>query len=197
MGLFGRLFGKKMPLVEAVELTSVGIFVNAFSQVRALVSSNPGFAQTLGTTPDSLNRAGWDLVFELMAFTLHLADRVAFGALGPERRARFIDALLQSVSTNLANSLLEYPSLETRAQFEQSFLDLYAERTQFYAGLGFPSGKDAPLQGTLFWEAAKLCASRHLPTHGGEATLALVARIGSCIEALGDLRGRLSRLADA
>jgi hypothetical protein len=98
MGLLDRFFGKKQPhlaekqlqLAEVVELTSLAVMANCTTQVRAIIHQNT-MLPTLGSNPDEFNKDAWDIVLELIAFSLHLADRIAFNAVGPEKRSLFMD----------------------------------------------------------------------------------------------------------
>jgi len=99
-------------LVEVVELTSIDIFANSVAQVRAIIQQNA--ISTLGSSPDKFNKEAGILLLELVILSLHLADRIAFNAVGPEKRSRFMDALESSVSSNLAQSLLSKDATSER-----------------------------------------------------------------------------------
>lgn len=86
---------------------------------------------------------------ELLAFALHLTERIALTRLGPTRKAAFMDSLFLALERRIGSS------------FAPAFRDLYNTRTVFYSSLRMPSGKN--LAGTLFWEFGKLMAS---PAHG-------------------------------
>lgn len=195
MGVLDRLFGKKQfQLVEVVEFTSMEIFTNSVAQVRAIIRQNA--IPTLGSDPDELNKEAWNIVLELMAFSLHLADRIAFNAVGPEKRSQFMDALIDSASSNLVQSILTDTSSEARQHFRRRFLTLYGERSGFYAPLQLPSGGEARLKGTLFWEAAKGVANAYFPDDAVSATLTLSINFGLCVEGLKNLRTRLAGVRD-
>jgi hypothetical protein len=195
MRLFDHLFGKKQfDLVEVVELTSVEIFANSAAQVRAIVREND--LPTLGSNPDELNKEAWDIILELVAFSLHLADRIAFNAVGPQKRSRFMDALIGSVSSNLAQSILTDTSSEARQRFQRGFLALHQERTNFYSPLQVPAGGETPVKGTLFWEAAKGVANAYFPGDTASATLILSISFGQCVEGVGELSARLAGVRD-
>jgi hypothetical protein len=194
-GTVDRLSGEKQfLLLELVELTSIDIFTNSVAQVRAIIRQN--VMPTLGSDADDLNKEAWDIILELMAFSLHLADRIAFNAVGPEKRSRFMDALVGSVSSNLVQSLLTDTSSEARQRFERRFLALYEERSVLYAPLQLPSGGEAPLKGTLFWEAAKGVANAHFPSDTASATLILSISFGQCVGGVDDLSARLAGVRD-
>lgn len=193
MGLIKRFFANKMSMIEIVELVSMQSFSHALDRVRGLIN-NKIFPEAIGTDPDVLNSTAWELVLELMAFTLHLADRIAFNALDPQRRDRFVDALLESVSSNLSTSILKNASLTEMKAFEINFLNLYNDRSLFYAPLPIPADSEAPLRGTLFWEAGKECASRMFPGDS-EAPLLLPLVFGYCIGAVKDLSKTFECLA--
>lgn len=181
-------------LVEVVELTSVEIFANSIAQVRAIVRQNA--IPTLGSNPDELKNEAWDIIIELIAFSLHLADRIAFGAVGAQKRSRFMDALLSSISSNLAQSITSDTSPEARQQFRRRFFGLYDERSFLYSQMQFPSNGKAPLKGTLFWEAAKGAANAYFPDDTASATLFLSVSFGQCVAAVGDLSPRLVGMRD-
>jgi hypothetical protein len=203
MGLLDRFFGKKQPhlaekqlqLAEVVELTSLAVMANCTTQVRAIIHQNT-MLPTLGSNPDEFNKDAWDIVLELIAFSLHLADRIAFNAVGPEKRSLFMDALLGSTSFHLTQSILTDTSSEARQRFQTGFLTLYGERTGFYAPLQIPSDGEAPVKGTLFWEAAKGVANAYFPNDVAAATLILSIRFGACVDGLKDLSARLAAVHD-
>ena len=195
MGLLDHLFGKKQfQLVEVIELTSMEIFANSMAQVRAIIQQNA--IPALGSNPNRFNKEAWDIILDLMVFSLHLADRIAFGAVGPQKRSRFMDALLISVSSNLAQSIFEDATQEARQRFQRHFLSLYGERSDFYAPLQLPSSGEEPLKGTLFWEAAKRVANTFFPDDAASATLMLSIIFGQCLHGLKDLRVRLIGVRD-
>ncbi len=186
---------ESVQLVEVVELTSVNIFANSVAQVRALIQQKA--ISTLGSNRDEFTNESWELLFELVAYSLHLADRIAFNAVGPEKRSRFMDALDSSVSSNLAQAnLTDDATSEARQQFQSSFLSFYGERSAFYAPLQLPSGGKAPLQGTLFWEAAKVAADAHFPDDATGATLILSISFSQCMNGVEDLGARLTGVRD-
>ena len=88
------------------------------------------------------------LVAELLAFGLHLTDRMAFGRLGESNRAEFMDALLLAVRSELQ------PPVSSQLR------DLYNSRNSFYGGFRkfYPEGNET-LKGTLFWEFGKALGS--------------------------------------
>jgi hypothetical protein len=128
---------------------------------------------------------------------MHLADRIAFAELGPERRSRFMDRLVATISHHLADSIFANKSDEIKESFRQDFLQLYGKRQEFYATLALaPAAQDAPLKGTLFWEAAKLTADTYFPDDAGSATLALMVVFGQCPNAVKDVEARLAQVTD-
>jgi hypothetical protein len=191
-----RVFGRRIPLVEAVELTSVEIFGTSMGAVQGLIPLR-SFSGSLGTNPDELNRTAWDLILELMIFSLHLADRIAFDVLGSDRRAKFMNALVANVTYNLASTLTD-KSEHAQRDFEAYFIQLCNVRTTSYAPLGVHAS-GAPLKGTLFWEAGKLAAAEHFSEDAPTVALILPLTLtfGACVGALKELRGRLEQLADA
>lgn len=195
MRLLDRLVGKKQfQLVEVVELTSVDIFTNSLAQVRALIRQNA--IPTLGANVDKLTAEAWDMILEFMEFSLHLADRIAFNALGPEKRIIFMDKLLLSVAFNLAGSMLQKASDDERYAFVGSFTGHYGKRVAFYGTLQLASGGEASLRGTLFWEAAKVIANACCPNDPSLARLILSVNLGQCIEGVTNLAVRLAEVRD-
>ena len=180
-------------LVEVVELTSIDIFANSVAQVRAIIQQNA--ISTLGSSPDKFNKEAGILLLELVILSLHLADRIAFNAVGPEKRSRFMDALESSVSSNLAQSLLSKDATSERI-FRDQFLALYEERRKFYAPLELPSGEVTAWEGTLFWEAAKGVASAYFPDDAVSMTLFLSPSFSQCMNGVEDLSVRLAGLPD-
>ena len=182
-------------LVEVVELTSIDIFANSVAQVRAIIQQNA--ISTLGSSPDKFNKEAGILLLELVIFSLHLADRIAFNAVGPEKRTRFMDALDSSVSSNLAESLLtKEASSKAKQLLQDHFLALYEERQAVYAPLELPSGEVTAWEGTLFWEAAKGVASAYFPDDAVSMTLFLSPSFSQCMNGVEDLSVRLAGLPD-
>jgi hypothetical protein len=201
MGPLDRFFGRKkfQPVEEQIssfimvaEFTSIEIFTNSVTQVRDIIRQN--VISTLGSKPDEFNKDAWDIVIELIVFSLHLADRIAFNVLGPEKRDQFIDALVDSVSSNLAQSIIkDTTSSETRQRFQRSVLTLYNERTRFYAPLQISSKGEGP-KGDLFWEAAKGVKNAYFPNDVA-AFWILYGSFASSMESVKDLSARLEGLA--
>jgi hypothetical protein len=123
-----------MSFVEIIELTGLGIFQNSVTQICELIS-NKDFPEVLGTDPDSLNDDGWKLTLELIAFSIHLADRITINIPDFKGRSLFMDALLDNVITNLSSSILEDDSPEKTISFQRQFLNLVNERSKFYSFL--------------------------------------------------------------
>jgi hypothetical protein len=194
MGPLDRLLGRRLSLSEVVERTSIGTFLNAHAQVHSLVASR-AFPAVLGTDSLLLNKAAWDLVVELLAFTVHLADRIAAHVLSPPLRRGFRDRLLESVSSNLSISILKGAPREDHADFRTRFVELCDRRADAYGTLPVPEVGAAPVTGTLFWEAGRQCA-RRLFDGDMTATLRLPLVFGRCMDAVKDLRGQLLHVAD-
>ena len=146
-----------MSVVEVAELTGLRIINNSVVQVRDLIT-NQDFPEILGADPDLFNDSSWELSHELIAFTIHIADRITLNIFGPKGRSLFMDILLDSIISNLSSSILQDDSSEKAIVFKRQFLNLVVERTKYYSTLEIHSGDDAPMKGTLFWEAGRLCA---------------------------------------
>lgn len=98
-----------------------------------------------------------DLLLELFAFYLHLANRLAFRELGAEPRSRFSKRLIVTVANKIATSLRkDFSSVQVIAQLR----DKYNEREDYYARFPkfFASGDESP-KNTLFWEFSKVIFS--------------------------------------
>jgi hypothetical protein len=107
-----------------------------------------------------------------------------------------MDTLVDSVSSNLAQSVLPGATSEAKQDFQRYFITLYGERSAFYAPLQIQSGAEAPLQGTLFWEAAKSVANAYFPDNAASATINLSVGFGLCLEGIKGLRVRLAETRD-
>jgi hypothetical protein len=86
----------------------------------ALIGDNPSAATNEVTARGSA---------EVLAFALHLTDRIAFARLGNENRAVFMDALLLAVQRKV------------HAPLKSVLLGLYNQRTLFYQACRMPSGE--------------------------------------------------------
>jgi hypothetical protein len=95
-----------------------------------------------------------DLLLELFAFYMHLANRLAFRDLGADECSRFSHRLIVTVANRVATSLRnDFSSVEVIAEFR----DKYNERENYYAGFRkFVPDGDEPHKNTLFWEFSKV-----------------------------------------
>lgn len=195
MGLIDKFFGKKsMSFVEVVELTSVDMFANALSQVESLIENNV-FSSVLGTDPKKFNKAAYDLVVDLMSFSLHLADRCAFNNLSPIRREKFINELMMSVSDNLSQTLLRNFPSEKQLEFRFSFLRFYSSRAEILAKFDIPEKDDPFTLGGVFAEAAELSAT-DMFTSDAESIFTLTFVFAGCLNGIKNLHLRLGLIAD-
>lgn len=175
MGFLDRLFGtKSLTLAALVDETSLRVVANSVAQIRVLVRGKD--IKALGDDVDQLNDQGWRLLLEFVVFSLHLADRIALGAVGPDRRSRFVEALEQAVVGHIAEGGLADPSPKARTQLAGGFRRLFMRRTHAYGALVLPAPKAQALKGTLFWEAAKALAGEHFPHEAAGATLPCPSR---------------------
>jgi hypothetical protein len=194
MELLDRLLRRRLSLAEVVQRTSLSAVRSIHSQVHALVTSR-AFPGVLGTDSAVLNKAGRNLVAELAAFTLHLADRIAARVLRPEQRREFTERLVDSLSSSLSTAILKGASPGDQVGFRDRCADLCHARASLYASLRVPEVGAAPVTGTLFWQAGRQCAER---LFGGDATatLRLPLVFGRCMDAVEDLRNQLLNVAD-
>jgi len=184
---------EQFQLGEVVEFTSMMIFANCLGCVRGIINNNG--IPVLGSDPDDLNKDARELLLEFIALSLHLADRIAFNIIGSEKRNLFIDELLSSVSSNLAESLLKKDvRAEAKQFFQNKFLLLYSQRSEFYAPLRLGIGEKPPLEGTLFWEAAKDVADAYFPDDSAWMILYPIFR--QCTHGVKDLDVRLTGVRD-
>lgn len=198
MGLFDRFLKRKsLTLLEVVELTSVEIFANAVSIVRGLIDSK-SFVDVLGANPDRFNKAAWEIVMEIVVLSLHLADRIAFNTVGQDQRSKFVDELGISVISNLSASLLRVDSPDMRSRFAESVLELDDTRSQTLAHCSSLAPEHgAPLEGTLFYETAKLVATEHFAvTEDFLTTMHLCAAFAQSLNGGRNLQPRLAAVRD-
>jgi hypothetical protein len=123
-------------------------------------------------SPSSVTRS---LLLEVLAFELHLADRLTFSTLGALGRATFMDALCAALAHRLG------PPRAAELQ------DLYNNRQHFYGQFPklFAEDGESP-KGTLLWEFGKLMAAVH--AHGNPAAVMATAISGaSLLETVNDL----------
>jgi hypothetical protein len=95
-----------------------------------------------------------ELLLELFAFYMHLANRLAFRELGAEQCEHFSKRLIVTVANRVATSLSKgFSSVQVIARFR----DKYNEREDYYARFSkfFASGDESP-KNTLFWEFSKV-----------------------------------------
>jgi hypothetical protein len=93
-----------------------------------------------------------ELLLELFAFYMHLANRLAFRELGEEECSRFSHRLIVSVANRISTTLnKDYSSVQVIAELR----DKYNQREDYYANFKkfVPDGNE-PQKGTLFWEFA-------------------------------------------
>jgi hypothetical protein len=94
---------------------------------------------------------------------LHLVDRIAGRFLDPEKRSQFMDELVTEVSENLACVILTDRSKSNRRDFEDHFVSMYQQRSQFYAPLSLSS---VPSPQSLSWQASGTIANAYFPKDG-------------------------------
>jgi hypothetical protein len=137
--------------------------VSAEEKAEMVAEFLPGYpildAEKLAELPEfSGDRDGdLDLLLELFAFYMHLANRLAFRELGAEQCSRFNKRLIVTVANTIATSLRkDFSSVQVIAQLR----DKYNEREEYYARFPklFASG-DEPPKNTLFWEFSKVIFS--------------------------------------
>jgi len=146
---------KSLTLIEAMDLTSAEMFIEAVAKVRAIIREGL-FKEVLGENPDAFNKEAWHLVEELMIFCLLLADRVSFHMLEPERRAKFMDFLVVNVVSSLTASILQDRSPETISAYERDFFNLHSRRSKALARFDLPTEEKHPRGEDLFSEAARI-----------------------------------------
>lgn len=92
---------------------------------------------------------------ETMVLLIHLVDRISYSILGPEKRAVFVDAVVDQIVDVLSNS---QPTDDLRMNFRGHFRSLLDKRQQDYASYRIPESSDEGTGGTLYWEASKVFA---------------------------------------
>jgi hypothetical protein len=95
-----------------------------------------------------------NLLLELFAFYMHLANRLAFRELGAQECSRFSSRLIVSAANNITTSLnSELSSVQIVAELR----DKYNERDGYYSQYRklVPHGDESP-NNTLFWEFTKV-----------------------------------------
>jgi hypothetical protein len=98
-----------------------------------------------------------DLLLELFAFYMHLANRLAFRDLGAEECSRFSNRLIVTVANRIATSLRKDLS---SVQVIGELRDKYNEREDYYSHFRkFVPDGDEPRKNTLFWEFSKVIFS--------------------------------------
>jgi hypothetical protein len=159
--ILDRLMGRSRPtLVAATEEVAARMLGNALGQVRLLIRTY-GLTH-LGTDPEKPSEDGWALADEMLALSLHVADRIAFTSVGPEKRDRVMDSLEQLVPFYVAQLIPDRGSSEPSREYETYFAALLHRRTEAYCGYPIDAPKADGVDGTLFWEAAKLMVSEYL-----------------------------------
>jgi hypothetical protein len=95
-----------------------------------------------------------DLLLELFAFYMHLANRLAFRELGAQECSRFSSRLVVCVANNVTTSLnSELSSVQIVAELRGK----YNEREGYYSQYRkFVPDGDEPPKNTLFWEFTKV-----------------------------------------
>lgn len=130
---------------QAINYKSLALTIS--SQIIGMVDEAiPHFVNALMDNRLDENQVGIDhaLTTELIIFSVHLVDRIAFRELGTTQRELFIDALLPIVQQEL------------QVAMSSQFLALYNTRNEFYGRFQhlYP-GHNQPSKGTLFWEFGK------------------------------------------
>ncbi|MCX6622032.1 MAG: hypothetical protein NTY38_13380 [Acidobacteria bacterium] len=95
-----------------------------------------------------------DLLLELIAFYMHLANRVAFRELGAEQCSLFSHRLMVAVGNNVSTSLNKRLS---SVQVVAELRDKYNEREVYYSQYRkFVADPGDSPKNTLFWEFTKV-----------------------------------------
>lgn len=109
-----------------------------------------------------------DILVEVVAFYMHVANRLAFRDLGAEPCSLFSRRMMVAVGNS--------PDL-LHAEVVQALRDRYNEREDYYAEFRqFMPEQDQSPDNTLFWEFSKVIFNRFVSTKD-MATLILVDRI--------------------
>jgi hypothetical protein len=103
-----------------------------------------------------------ELLLELLAFYMHVANRLAFRDLGAEECSHFSTRLIVTVASDVTTSLDKgFSSVQVIAELR----DKYNERDQYYAQFRkFVPDSDEPPKDTVFWEFAKVVYFRFVNT---------------------------------
>jgi len=102
---------------------------------------------------------GWGAAFEFMHFFLHIADRLAFGILGPDNRSFFIDTLASMTFDATVEVMLQPCDVAKRRELKQALLSDLTHRNVYYGACKklFPEEGASP-KDTVFWEFGKKLA---------------------------------------
>jgi hypothetical protein len=182
----------KLSLDDIARITSAKITLNYLDQIKCLISNND-FPEIFGTDPDSFNDSTFDLAFEIIAFSIHLSDRIAFHVIGPDNRSIFLDILIIKVMSSLSSSILEDESSENQIIFEKKFINFVNERSKYYTMLDLNSSDSTISKGSIFKEAGKQFATKIL--NGNPKAYKIFEGIfASCMRSLEDLDENLFKL---
>ena len=103
-----------------------------------------------------------DLLFEMFAFFMHLANRLAFRELGAQQCSAFSQHMIATVADRLMKSLgASYSSVQVLSLLR----DKYNERENYYGR--FPqlmAAADQPKKNTVFWEFSKVIFNEFVRT---------------------------------
>jgi hypothetical protein len=148
MGLLGRLFGRLTLQEAAAELGGSILAVTQESgrAILKLVAEKEG--ESSGPPPSHL-----EVQADFLCFYAHLVDRVAFTAIGPERRSQLMDLIFPNLAQSLA---ITYFPERPDAQREYSALMLRTMDEFSAEYMHYPTPREgASLKGTLLWEFGK------------------------------------------
>jgi hypothetical protein len=132
-------------LTRQAEFAAVAVVEVSQTNVSLLLSAL--FGEDGATTKGAMAAA---LALELLAFALHLTDRIAFDRFGSRKRQSFMDAVLKAVQREL------------QPPFSAELQHLYNTRNSFYATFRklAPEGNEGA-KGTVFWEFAKTVGAEY------------------------------------
>jgi hypothetical protein len=131
-----------------------GEMVGRFLPGLAALAAQELAKQIPQTRDGDYQEGNLDLLLELFAFYMHLANRLAFRTLGAQECSRFSSRLIVSVANNVTTSLnSELSSVQTVAELR----DKYNQRDEYYSQYRklVPDGDESP-NNTLFWEFTKV-----------------------------------------
>jgi hypothetical protein len=158
MGLFDR-FRPKQAFDQTSAMAAAAVLSEAILRASLRAAREIDQMEEQHSPVGSGKSGGWGVAFEFMHFFLHIADRLAFGILGPDNRSFFMDTLASMTFDATVEVMLQPGDVTEQGELKQALLSDSTHRNVSYGACKklFPE-EGALAKDTVFWEFGKKLA---------------------------------------